>query len=140
MAIIYTTETPRIDTRGYHFSYHTKRDSYLDCCYACFTLNKAAKRMPDNYKHYVYKLKIKLIEMLYRQGYCVRAYFEQTRIWYLQFEIEKKVFEWHLPEKVVTWPIHEFSTGTHFEWREDKTVPFWPLTEAIALLEWCLSA
>lgn len=139
MAIVYTTETPRIDTHGYHFNYPSKRSAYVDCCYACFTLNKAAKRMPDNYKHYVYKLKVKLIEMLYRQGYCVEAYLDRMRLWNIKVRIQGKIFEWHLPEKVVTWPIREIWGGVHFEWREDKYVPTWPLAEAIALLEWVLA-
>lgn len=137
--IVYSTETPIIPAQQYHFDYPSKRDSYLDCCYAVFTLNKAAKRMPDNYKYYVYKLKTRLIETLYRQGYCVEAYFEQKRIWCIKVKIQGKIFEWHLPEKVVTWPMHEILGGTHFEWREDKSIPTWPLAEAVALLEWVLT-
>ena len=111
----------------------------MDGCYACLSLNKAAKKMPDNYKHYVYRIKVKLIETLYKQGYCVNAYLDITRIWCLKIKIDGKIFEWHMPEKAVTWPIKEIWTGIHFEWREDKSLPQWELAEAVALLEWLLA-
>lgn len=138
MAIVYSTETPCINTRGYHFSYPSKRSAYLDCCYACLSLNQAAKHMPDNYRWYIYRLKNRLIEMLYRQGYCVQAYLDTTRIWCLIFRIGTNVFEWHMPDAAVKWPIKEIWTGVHFVWREEDQPPTWPLAQAVALLEWVL--
>ncbi len=103
-------------------------------------LNIEAKRMPDNYRHYIYRLKVRYLHMLYRQGYCVQAVLNDKRIWCVKFRIDKKVFEWHMPEKVVTWHMEEISTGVHFEWREENEMPTRPLAEAVALIEWCLQA
>lgn len=138
MNTVYTTETPIIATHGYCFDYPSKRSAYRDACHAMLSLNQAAKSMPDNYRWYIYRLKNRLIETLYRQGYCVQAVLDNTRMYCLKFRIEGKIFEWHMPEKTVTWPIKEIWTGVNFVWREDNSTPTWPLAECIALLEWLL--
>src|SRR5215469_6271671 len=100
MSIVYSTETPRIATNKYRFNYPSKRDSYVDCCYAIMALNQVAKGLPDNYRHYLYWLKVRWLEHLYRRGYCVQAYIDQG-IWHFKFKVDGIVFAWHLPDKVV---------------------------------------
>jgi hypothetical protein len=93
--IVYSTETPFIASASHSFDYHSKRDAFVDGCYACLDLNKAAKDLPDNYRHFIYRLKNRWIEMLYRQGFCVQAY-EDRGIWYLRFKVDGIVFAWHI--------------------------------------------
>ena len=137
MSIVYSTETPIIPSQKYHFNYRHKRDAYVDACYACLSLNQVAKSAPDNYRHYLYRLKNRWIEMLYRRGYCVQAY-EDGRVWHLKFKVDGIIFQWHLPEPVVCWPVCEIRGPVWFEYVEGLLMRTMPLTEAIALIEWCL--
>lgn len=116
MNTVYTTSTPIIDTTSYSFNYQHKRDSYVDCCYAAMDINKAAKTAPDNIRLYLYKLKDKWIEKLYREGYCVRAEQDMWWNWCLTYSVDDILFRFHLLERHATWPIEEnksavFKTG-----------------------------
>jgi len=137
MTTVYSTETPVIDTTRYHFNYASKQDSYVDACYACLGLNQVAKSAPDNYRHYLYRLKNRWIEMLYHRGYCVQAY-EDGGIWHLKFKVQGIVFAWHLPEKVVTWKIEVKRDPVWYEYVPGLPLRTRALEESIALLEWCL--
>jgi hypothetical protein len=137
MTTVYSTETPVITTERYHFTYPTKRDAYVDCCYAVLNLNQVAKVAPDNYRHHLYRLKNKWIETLYRRGYCVQAY-EDYNIWHFKFKVDGIVFGWHVPGKVVTWQVREERGPIWYEYIEGLPLRTRPLAEAIASLEWCL--
>jgi len=137
MNTVYSTETPTISSRKYHFNYYHKRDAYVDACYACLGLNQTAKSAPDNYRHYLYRLKNRWIEMLYRRGYCVQAY-EDGRVWHFKFKVDGIVFAWHLPENVVCWRIEKKRGPVWFEYVEGLPLRTRPLDESIALLEWLL--
>jgi len=134
---VYTTSTPIITSRKYHFNYASKRDAYVDACYACLGLNQAAKAAPDNYKHYLYRLKNRWIEMLYRRGFCVRVY-EDYGLFHFQFKIDGILFAWHVPEKVVSWSVKEKRGPVQYDCVKDLPLRTRPLEEAVALLEWCL--
>jgi hypothetical protein len=138
MTTVYTTETPLIAPAPHSFDYATKRSAYVDGCYACLDLNQAAKTAPDNYRHFIYRLKNRWIEMLYRKGLCVQAY-EDRGIWQLVFLVDGIRFQWHLPDKVVTWPMKENHSAVFYEWCDDLPRRSRPLGECIALLEWILS-
>ena len=135
---IYTTETPIIATDKYHFDYPSKRDAYIDACYSCLSLNQAAKTAPDNYRHYIYRLKVAWLRHLYQKSFCVQAY-EDYSIWHFKFKVDGIVFAWHLPDKVVTWPVKETRGALRYEWQDDMSPRTRSLEESIALLEWCLS-
>ena len=137
MITVYTTSTPIVPSKKYHFNYASKRNAYVDACYACLGLNQAAKAVPDNYKHYLYRLKNRWIEMLYRRGFCEQAY-EDHGVWHLKFKVDGIVFAWHLPSPVVTWRIKEKRGPVWFEYVEDLPLRTRPLEESIALIEWCL--
>ena len=107
MSTVYSTETPIIASRRYQFNYHSKRDAYVDACYACLGLNQVAKSAPDNYRHCLYRLKNRWIEMLYRRGLCVRAELGERQVWQLVFLVDGVKFQWHVPYPVITWPIRE---------------------------------
>lgn len=139
MNTVYTTETPRIDTHGYHFDYTTKRSAYVDACYAVLGLNKSAKAAPDNYRHYLYRLKNRWIEMLYRNGFCVRAELGERQVWQLVFLVDGIRFQWHVPYPTVTWPIKENKAAVFYEWVDGLPMRTRPLAEAVALIEWCLA-
>ena len=136
--IVYTTETPIIVTKQYHFNYVCKRDSYVDCCYAAMDINKAAKTAPDNIRLYLYRLKNKWLQRLYEQGYCVRAEQGERLVWQLVFLVDGIRFQWHIPDPVVTWPIKENHAAVFYEWRDAMSLRTRPLEEAVALLEWVL--
>jgi hypothetical protein len=138
MTIVYTTSTPIIAPALHSFAYATKRDAYVDGCYACLDLNQAAKSAPDNYRHYIYRLKNRWIEMLYRHGLCMQAY-EDRGIWHLVYLIDGVKFQWHIPDKVVTWPMKENHSAVFYEYVKDLPRRTRPLAECIALLEWVLS-
>jgi hypothetical protein len=139
MNTVYTTETPIIASHKYHFDYHSKRDAYVDGCYACLGLNQVAKSAPDNYRHYLYRLKNRWIEMLYRRGFCVRAELGERQVWQLVFLVDGVKFQWHLPGQVITWPIKENHAPVYYEWQDDLPMRTRPLEESVALLEWVLS-
>jgi len=139
MNTVYSTETPIIASRKYHFDYHSKRDAYVDACYACLGLNQVAKAAPDNYRHYLYRLKNRWIEMLYRRGLCVRAELGERQVWQLVFLVDGVKFQWHLPDQVATWPIKENHAPVYYEWVDDLPMRTRPLEESVALLEWVLS-
>jgi len=138
MTTVYSTSTPIIDTKRYHFEYASKREAYVDACYACLGLNQVAKQAPDSYRHYLYRLKNRWIEMLYRHGFCVQAY-EDYWIWHFKFKVDGIVFAWHVPEKAVTWKIKENRSAIFYEWQDGLPMRTRPLEESVALLEWCLS-
>lgn len=138
MTTIYTTSTPIISAKQYHFNYPCKRDAYIDACYAILVLNKAAKSALPDMRFYIYRLKNRWIEMLYRHGFCVQAY-EDRGVWYLKFKVDDILFAWHLPSKVVTWRIKESRGPVWYEYVDDLPLRTRPLEESIALLEWCLS-
>ena len=137
MSIVYSTETPIIARAKHHFNYPCKRDAYTDCCKACYALNQAAKMAPDNYRHYLYRLKHRWVEKLYKQGFCVQAY-EEYSIIHFKFKVDGIVFAWHLPEQVASWPIKENRQAFNYEWRDEMRTWTGSLEEAIALLEWVL--
>ena len=136
--IVYTTETPLIAPAARSFDYPSKRDAFVDCCYACLDLNQAAKTAPDNYRHFIYKLKNRWVQYLYEKGLCVQAY-EDRGIWHLVFLVDSIRFQWHIPDKVVTWPMKENHSAVFYEWCDDLPRRSRPLAESIALLEWCLA-
>lgn len=138
MNTVYSTSTPIIAIEKYHFDYPSKRDAYVDACYACLGLNQAAKNLADNYKHYLYRLKNRWIAMLYHHGFCVQAYIDRG-IWHLKFKVDGIVFAWHLPEKTVTWRIEEKRDPVWFNYIDDLPLRSKPLEEWVALLEWCLA-
>jgi len=138
MTTVYSTSTPAIDTRGYHFDYPSKRSAYIDACTACYALNQAAKDAPDNYRYSIYRLKNRWIEKLYRQDFCVQA-FEDCNIMHFRFKIDGFIYAWHIPAHAVTWSVKEKRGVVFYEWR--YAMPTWhrSLGEAIALLEWVLA-
>ena len=138
MTTVYSTETPIIAPKKYSFNYACKRDAYIDACYACLSLNQIAKTAPDNYKHYIYRLKHRWIEMLWRKGFCVQAEMGERLVWHLVFLVDGIRFQWHLPDQVITWKIKENRAAVFYEWRNDMSLRARPLEEAVALLEWCL--
>jgi hypothetical protein len=77
--IVYSTETPFIAPASISFDYPSKRSAFIDGCYACLDLNQAAKSAPDNYRHYIYRLKNRWIQYLYERGLCVQAYEAQYK-------------------------------------------------------------
>jgi hypothetical protein len=139
MSIVYSTETPKIATKHYHFDYACKRDAYIDACYACLGLNQVAKSAPDNYRYYIYRLKNRWIEMLYRRGLCVRAELGERQVWLLVFLVDGVKFQWHLPDQVVTWRIKENHAPVYYEWQDDLPMRARSREESAALIEWCLS-
>jgi hypothetical protein len=138
MTTIYSTETPIITTKRYNFTYQHKRDAYVDACYACLVLNQAAKQAVPDMRFYLYRLKNRWVEMLYRRGYCVQAYLD-CGTWHLKFKVDGIVFAWHLPERVVSWRIDEKRDPVWFNYIDDLPLRTRPLEEAVALLEWVLS-
>ncbi len=138
MSTVYTTETPIIDIDKYHFDYPSKRDAYVDACYATMDINKAAKTAPDNIRLYLYRLKNKWLQRLYEQGYCVRAEQDMWWNWCLTYLVDGILFRFHLLERHA-WTIKENKAPIIYEWQDDLSLRTRPLEEAIALLEWCLS-
>jgi hypothetical protein len=138
MSIVYTTETPIITTEQYHFTYRSKRDAYVDCCYAILVLNKAAKTASPDMRFFLYRLKHRWIEKLYREGYCVQAEQGERLVWHLVFLVDDIRFQWHIPGQVITWPMQENRAAVFYEWQDNLSMRTRPLAEAIALLEWCL--
>lgn len=136
---VYTTSTPIIAPVKHHFNYARKRDAYTDACYACYTLNQAAKDAPDNLRFLLYRLKNRWIEHLYKSGYCVQAELNERLVWLLVFKVDGILFKWHLPSQVVTWPIQENRAAVFYNWRDEMPKRSGTLEEAIALLEWCFS-
>jgi hypothetical protein len=136
--IVYTTTTPFIAPAATSFDYPSKRSAFIDGCYALMDLNQAAKDLPDNYRHFIYRLKNRWIQHLYEKGLCVQAY-EDRGIWQLVFLVDGIRFQWHLPDKVVTWAMKENHSAVFYEWRDDLPRRSRPLAECIALFEWCLS-
>jgi len=134
---VYTTSTPCIAIEGYTFDYACKRDAYVDACYACLGLNQAAKTASPDIRFYLYRLKNRWIEMLYKHGFCVQAY-EDRCVWHLKFKVGDIVFAWHVPEKAVSWRIEEKRGPVQYEYVDDLELRMLPLEEAIVLLEWCL--
>jgi hypothetical protein len=139
ITVYYSTETPIIASDRYHFDYASKRDAYIDACYAILCLNQAAKSAPDNYRYYIYRLKNRWIEHLYQKGFCVQAMLEDSRVWCLVFLVNGIRFQWHMPDKAVTWRIEEKRAPVQFEYVKGLPLRTRPLEEAIALLEWLLS-
>jgi len=139
MTTVYSTSTPAIDTRGYHFDYPSKRSAYVDCCYAVLSLNQIAKSVPDNYRFYLYGIINRWIEHLYRCGFCVRAELGERQVWQLVFLVDGVKFQWHLPYPAITWPIKENKAAVFYEWQDGLPMRTRPLEEAVALLEWVLS-
>lgn len=139
MNIVYTTSTPIIAPAARSFDYPSKRDAYVDGCYACLDLNKAAKELPDNYRHYIYRLKQQWIRHLYQKGFCVQAQLDERQAWYLVFVVDGIRFQWHVPDKVKTWQIEEKRAPVQFEYVKDLPRRTRPLAECIALLEWLLA-
>jgi hypothetical protein len=138
MNIIYSTETPIIATKQYHFNYPSKRHAYVDACYAIFVLNKAAKEASRDMRFYIYRLKNRWIEMLYRRGYCVRAELGERLVWQLIFLVDGVRFQWHLPSQVGTY-VKENKAPVYYEWYDQLPMIPRTLEESVALLEWCLS-
>ena len=137
MNTVYSTQTPIIASQKYHFNYPCKRDTYVDACYACLSLNQAAKTASPDIRFYLYRLKNRWIEMLYKRGFCVQSY-EDRCVWHLKFKVDGIIFAWHLPDPVVTWKIQEKRGPVWYEHVEDLPMRTRPIEEAIALLEWCL--
>jgi hypothetical protein len=140
MNTVYSTETPIIASQKYHFNYRHKRDAYVDACYCILTLNKAAKDASPDIRFYLYRLKHRWIEKLYREGYCVRAELGERLVWHLVFLVDGIKFQWHLPSQVIDWDIQENRSAVYYDWVHDLPMRTRPLTEAIALLEWCLGS
>lgn len=138
MNTVYSTETPLIATDKYRFTYPKKRDAYVDACYAVLNLNQAAKSATDNYKHYLYRLKNRWIEMLYRRGFCVRVEMGERQVWQLVFLVDGVKFQWHVPDNVISWPIKENKAPVYYEWQDGLPMRTRSLEESVALLEWCL--
>lgn len=138
MNTVYSTETPIISSQKYHFNYRHKRDAFVDACYCILTLNKVAKSAPPDMRFFLYRLKHRWIEMLYRKGFCVRAEQGERLVWCLVFLVDGIKFQWHVPDQVITWPIKENRSAVYYDWQDDLPMRTKPLTEAIALLEWCL--
>lgn len=138
MSIVYTTETPIISSHTYHFDYACKRDAYVDACYAVLALNQVAKSAPDNYRHYLYRLKNRWIEKLYREGYCVRAEQGERLVHQLVFLIDGIKFQWHVPDNAVSWQVKEIRGPVWYEYVDGLPMRTRPLGESVALLEWCL--
>jgi hypothetical protein len=139
MTTVYTTETPIIATDKYHFDYPSKRDAYVDACYAVLALNQIAKSSLPDMRFYLYRLKHRWIEKLYREGYCVRAEQGDRLVWQLTFLVDAVKFQWHIPFQTVTWPLVENRAAVFYEWRDDMSPRTRSLEESIALLEWVLS-
>jgi hypothetical protein len=139
MSTVYSTETLIITSHKYHFDYPCKRDAYIDACYAMLCLNQAATSAPDNYRYYIYRLKNRWIQHLYQKGFCVHAMLEDSRVWCLAFLVSGVKFQWHVPEKVVTWRIEEKRAPVQFEYVKGLPLRTRPLAESLALLDWCLS-
>lgn len=140
MNTIYSTSTPILDTRGYHFDYPCKRSAYVDCCYALMDLNKVAKQAPDNLRHYIYKLKQRYLQRLYEQGQCVYAAQDEHLAWDLVYLVDGIQFKFHVPARAVSWPIKENRAPVAYEYRKEmprRTAR--TLAEAVALLEWVLN-
>jgi len=138
ITVYYSTETPIIASDRYHFDYASKRDAYIDACYAILCLNQAAKSAPDNYRYYIYRLKNRWIQHLYQKGFCVQAC-EDRRVWQLVFFVDGIRWQWHIPSNVATWRIEEKRAPVQFECVKGLSPRTRPLEEAIALLEWLLS-
>jgi hypothetical protein len=138
MLTVYSTETPVIDVKKHRFFYQSKRDAYIDACYACLGLNQLAKVAPDNYRHYLYRLKNRWIEKLYRCGFCMRAELGERQVWQLVFLVDGVKFQWHVPDMVITCPIKENRSAVFYEWVDNLPMRTCPLEESVALLEWCL--
>lgn len=139
MSTVYSTRTPIISSSKYHFNYTCKRDSYVDCCYAILVLNKAAKTASPDMRFFLYRLKHRWIEKLYREGYCVQAEQGERLVWQLTLLVSGIRFQWHIPDQVVTWPLKENRAAVFYEWQDDLSMRMRPLEEAVALLEWVLS-
>lgn len=143
MTTVYSTKTPIISSNKYHFNYTCKRDAYVDCCYAILVLNKAAKTASPDMRFFLYRLKHRWIEKLYREGYCVQAY-EDQGIWCLKFKVGDAtragiVFAWHLPDAALTFHVEEKRGCIPYTYVKDLPLRTRPLEESIALLEWVLS-
>jgi hypothetical protein len=138
MVAVYSTSTPVIARAKYHFNYPCKREAYVNCCSACYALNQVAKTAPDNLRFMLYRLKIRWVKHLYHCGFCVQAY-EDCSIWHFKFKVDGLIYAWHLPDKVVTWQVKEQRAAILYEPRD--AMPNWhrSLSEAVALLEWCLA-
>jgi hypothetical protein len=138
MTTVYSTETPIITSKEYSFSYTYKRDAYVDCCYAMLVLNKAAKTASPDMRFFLYRLKHRWIEKLYREGYCVQSEQGERLVWMVTFLVDGIKFRWHIPSQVITWPLKENRAAVFYEWQDDLPMRMRPLEESIALLEWCL--
>jgi hypothetical protein len=102
-------------------------------------LNKAAKTASPDMRFFLYRLKNRFIEMLYRRGFCVRAELGERLVWQLFFLVDGIKFQWHLPDPVNTWGIKENRSAVYYEWYDQLPMRQRPIEEAVALLEWCLS-
>jgi hypothetical protein len=136
---VYSTTTPIIARAKQNFNYPCKREAYVNVCYACYTLNQAAKTAPNGLRFMLYRLKNRWIERLYREGYCVHAELGERLVWYLVFKVDGILFKWHLPSQRITWPIQENRTAVFYEWRNEMPQREESLEKAVALLEWCLA-
>ena len=138
MSTVYSTETPIIASRRYQFNYHSKRDAYVDACYACLGLNQVAKSAPDNYRHCLWAEKSMDRDALPTRLVC-GAELGERQVWQLVFLVDGVKFQWHVPYPVITWPIRENHAPVYYEWQDDLPMRTRPLEESVALLEWVLS-